>query len=270
MRLYGIRNLYWGYKNIGFRLKEFRDYAALGLPADYLIITKDGTNADLLAKAFGVKEEKIRHWRNGVDFDSYNPEPILKNRVCQRLGIRGDYKIIISTSRLIPFYNLDRLIYKLPELFKINDKCVCIIASDGPEREKFQEFVQQNNIKDKTFFVGMVEKTYLKDLLNTSDLFINLSSYSNCNNALFEAMVTGKCIVALENNIIKELIASGESGYLIKENELEHLPEILNRILQDEELLKRLGINARKAAFQKLWSWEKRMDEEFRLLESLV
>ncbi len=268
LRIYGTRNLFWSYKNMFLRLKELRDYAALKLPADYLIITKDGTNADLLVKDLGVKEEKIKHWRNGVDFSLYDPDPAVKMRIRQKLGINPDHKIIISTSRVIPFYNLERLIYSLPKLFKLNSKCACIIASDGPDKERFQEFVCHNNIEDKVFFTGMVERGYVKDLLNASDLFVSFSSYSNCNNALFEAMVTGKCIVALENDLIRELISPEENGYLIKENELVKLPEILVRILKDEDALKRVRENVRNTALSKLWTWEKRIEEESKLLES--
>lgn len=270
LRIYGTRNLFWSYKNIFLRLKEFRDYAALKLPADYLIITKDGTNADLLVKELGVKGEKIKHWRNGVDFGFYDPDPAIKMSIREKLGIKPDHKIIISTSRVIPFYNPERLVYSLPGLFKLNPKCACIIASDGPDKEKLREYVCRNNIEDKVFFTGMVERGYLKDLLNASDLFVSFSAYSNCNNALFEAMVTGKCVITLDNDITRELIISGENGYLVKESELVKLPEILDRILKDENVLRKVSENIRNTALNKLWTWEKRMDEESKLLEALV
>jgi L-malate glycosyltransferase len=269
LRMYGARDLYWRYQHFWSRLKEFRDYLAIKLPADYLIITKDGTKADVLARQLGVKEERIRHWRNGVDFNFDLPDPEIRNKIRARLGLRQDCKIIISTSRIYYFYNMDKFIYQLPELFRLNLNCACIIAHSGPDKERLQGYVSQQKIADRVIFTGTVEKSYVRELINASDVYIALSRYSNCNNSLFEAMVAGKAIVATENEEIKELIISGENGYLLKEEELEHLPVVLDRILRDEPALQKYQANIRKTAQEKLWTWEQRMSEEIKLLESL-
>lgn len=268
-RIYGSRNLYWQYRHFGSRLKECREYIAFWLPADYLIITKDGTYADVLAKELGVNPEKIRAWRNGVDFGIYDPNPEIKKKVFQQFGLREDQKIIISMSRLIPFYDVGRLVYCLPELFKMNSNVVCIIASDGVEKKQLEEFVKNKNIQHRVFFVGMVGKPVLKDLLNASDIYVNLTKYSNCNNALFEAMVAGKCIVALNNPLIKELITSGENGYLLYENELNYLPVVLSKLFSDDAMRLAFAKKVRETALEKLWSWDKRVAVELELLEGM-
>ena len=269
LRMYGARDLYWRHQHFWGRVKECRDFAALKLPADYLIITKDGTKADVLARQLGVKEEKIRHWRNGVDFGFYLPDPEIGNKIRAQLGLRQDWKVIISTSRIYYFYNMDKFIYQLPELFRLNPDCACIIAHSGPDRERLQDYVREQKIADRVIFTGTVEKSYVRELVKASDVYIALSRYSNANNSLFEAMVAGKAIIATENEEIKELITSGENGYLLKEEELDHLPEILNRILLNEPALLKYQTNVRKTAQEKLWTWEQRMAEEIKLLESL-
>jgi L-malate glycosyltransferase len=268
LRVYGSRDLYWRYQKFWSRLKEFRDFLAFKLPADYLIITKDGTKADILARQLGVKEEKIRHWRNGVDFGFYQPGQEARRTVREKLKIPLDWKVIISTSRIYYFYNMDKLVYQLPELLSLNPKCACIIAHGGPDKEKLQEFVSRQKIEDRVIFTGTVDKAYLRELVNASDVYINLSRYSNSNNSLFEAMVAGKAIVATENEEIKDLITSGENGCLVKENELGQLPEIITRLLTDEKTLLKYQANIRKTAQEKLWTWEQRMAEEIKLLES--
>jgi L-malate glycosyltransferase len=269
LRMYGARDLYWRHQYFWGRLKECRDFAAIKLPADYLIITKDGTKADILARQLGVKEEKIRHWRNGVDFGFDLQDTEVRNKIRAKLGLHFDWKVIISTSRIYYFYNMDKFISQLPELFRLNPDCACIVAHSGPDVERLQEYVREQKIADRVIFTGTVEKAYLRELVNASDLYINLSRYSNCNNSLFEAMVAGKAIVATENEEIKELITSGENGSLIKEGEIDRLPEILNRLLQDEPTLRKYQVNIRKTAQEKLWTWEQRMAEEIKLLESL-
>jgi L-malate glycosyltransferase len=269
LRMYGARDLYWRYQHFWSRLKESRDYLAMKLPADYLIITKDGTRADVLARQLGVKEERIRHWRNGVDFNFDLPDPEISDKIRTRFGLRQNWKIIISTSRIYYFYNMDKFVYQLPELFRLNPDCACIIAHSGPDRERLQGYVQEQKIGDRVIFTGTVERPYVQELVKASDIYIALSRYSNCNNSLFEAMVAGKAIIATENDEIKELITSGENGYLLKEEELDHLPEVLDGILRNDPALLKYQTNVKKTAREKLWTWEQRMAEEIKLLESL-
>jgi glycosyltransferase involved in cell wall biosynthesis len=218
----------------------------------------------------GVKEEMIHHWRNGVDFSFDLPDPETRNKIRAKLGLQQDWKIIISTSRLYYFYNTDALVYQLPELLRQNSRCACIIAHSGPDQEKLQDYVRSQKITDRVIFTGTVEKAYVRELVQASDIYINLGRYSNCNNSLFEAMVAGKVIVAMENEEIKELITSGENGYLLKEEELNHLPEVMNRLLANEQALQKYQINVKKSAREKLWTWEQRMKEEIKLLEGIV
>ncbi len=270
LRVYGTRDLYWRYQHFWSRLKEVRDFIAFKLPADQLIITKDGTKADILARQLGVKEEKIHHWRNGVDFGFDQPDPEIKNKIRAKLGLQQDWKIIISTSRLYYFYNTDTLIYQLSELLRLNSRCACIIAHSGPDQEKLQDYVCRQKIADRVIFTGTVEKSYVRELVQASDVYINIGRYSNCNNSLFEAMAAGKAIVAMENEAIKELIISGENGFLLKAEDLNHLPEVLNRLLADEQALRKYQTNVKKTAREKLWTWEQRMNEEIKLLEGLL
>ncbi len=270
IRVYGTRELYWAYKNTLSRMKEFRDYWALKIPASYLIITKDATRADLLAKTLGVPDYKIKSYRNGVEFDMYNPDPEIKKRICEQLGINPKLKIIISTARIIPFYDVGKLVYALPQLFKENSESVCIIAGDGPEKKSLEEFVQKHNIQSRVFWTGKVDRTYIKDLLNTADIYVSTSDYSNCNNNTWEAMVTGKCIVTIEDELTKEIIVSGKDGILIQKDKLHTLPQVLKELLENASYRQQLANAMLIKSKEVLETWPQRMEKELKLLEELV
>ena len=71
VRVYGIRDLYWRWGDILYRVKELRSYAVFKIPVDCFIITNDGTGGCDLAKKLGVCEDRTRNWRNGIDPDLY-------------------------------------------------------------------------------------------------------------------------------------------------------------------------------------------------------
>ena len=269
-RVHGSRDLYWQFKNPFYRIKEFRDYLAFKLNPDLFVITKDGTRCADLARLLGVNENKILELYNGVDFEMCSKDVNFKDEIRRQLNIGPDKKIILSLARLIPFYGVDRLIFSLPQLFESDPNCVCVVSADGPEKRIFEEFVKAKNISSRVFFLGTVERDMVGKLLNSADIFITLSSFSNDNNALMEAMICAKCIVSLKDDTIERILKHDESAILVKPGDIANLAPILKDILADEPKRKRLGDSAQKRAKEIFMPWPQRIDKETKMLESLL
>lgn len=269
VRVYGAGDLYHKWSSSWYRIKEFRDYLSLKVPADYFIVTNDGTNANLLIEKLGVPSYKIRNWRNGIDFGIYDPSERTREEVCSMLKVKSTSKIIISTSRIMQYYGVDILIQVFPVLFKENTDTICVFIGEGPDRKSLENYVNENNLEDRVFFLGFLRHEILNKFLNASDIFVLLSRFSNCSNTMWEAMVCGKCIVTTENDNIKEVLKSGENAILVSPRDFGKLPEILNNLLSDDELKNRLGKNARLRAEEVLQTWPERIRKEVKLLEEL-
>ena len=270
VRVYGTRQLYWRWKYIWYRIREFRDYLTFKLPADYYIITDDGSYGNRVAKNLGVPDKKIRYWRNGIDQDFYEQDPSAKKYICDYLNINPSFKIIASTCRLIPDYGVDKLAYAFVDLSKKNLDVVCLIAGSGPERKKLEEFVQKAGISSRVFFLGIVDRGMMKKILDAADIFVLLSKYYNCTNTMWEAMACGKCIITTETEAIKEILTSKKNAVLVSSDDISCLPEILSKLLNNDNLRNELGKNARERARQILEPWPERIEKEAELLEKLV
>lgn len=268
VRVYGTRQLYWRWKYVRYRIKEFRDYLTFKIPADYFIITDDGSYGNRLAKNLGVPDEKIRYWRNGIDQDLYEQDPSAKEYICNYLKLSPSCKIIASTCRLIPIYGVNKLLYAFADLYKKNPDAVCLIAGSGPERKKLEEFVRKAGISSRVFFLGIVDRQMIKKILNAADIFVFLSSYYNCTNTMWEAMTCGKCIITTETEAIKEILTSEKNAVLIQPDSC--VSEILSNLLNNDDLRNELGKNARERSRQILEPWPERIKKEAELLEKLV
>jgi len=270
IRVYGVKDLYWRWGDIFYRIREVRNYAALKIPADYFIITNDGSYGNRLAKNLGVSDKKMRYWRNGIDHDLCEQDLSAKEYICNFLKLNASFKIIASTCRLIPDYGVDKLLYAFVDLYRESPETVCLIAGSGPERNKLEEFVRKAGISSRVFFLGIVDRQMIKKVLNAADVFVFLSRYHNCTNTMWEAMACGKCIVTTETEAIKEILASEKDAVLIPNNRLDNTVGILQELLNNDDLRKRLGDNARKRAKDILEPWSKRMEKEAQLLEDLI
>ena len=87
----------------------------------------------------------------------------------------------------------------------------------------------------------------LKDLrlqYNTNRIFLNTSLVSPVPTSLLEAMSCGCAIVSTDNCLIPEIIKNGENGFIT--NDENEMRERLEQLLEDDDLAKKLGDNARK------------------------
>ncbi len=79
---------------------------------------------------------------------------------------------------------------------------------------------------------------------NTNRIFLNTSLVSPVPTSLLEAMSCGCAIVSTDNCMIPEIIKNGENGFIT--NDENEMRERLEQLLEDDDLAKKLGDNARK------------------------
>lgn len=270
VRIYGVRRLYQLRKNIFYRIKEWRDYLMFKLPADLWITTNDGTGAAELANEMGVPARKILNLRNGVDSTLFQDHFIGQNEVRSRFGIPNKAKIVLSTSMLMPYYRIDKVINLLPKLFKNDSRAVLAIAGSGPETQRLKVLVNKLNLENRVIFLGVLTHEEINNLLHCADIFIYLSNIHSGANVIWEAMAAGKCIIASQTRNTKEIFTHNQNAIILTDTELANPPQILETLLNDNALRNRLGDNARLRARELLKTWHQRAQDELTRLESMV
>ncbi len=270
LRVYGVGELYLKHRSLWHRVKWAPEYMAFKVPADCFIITDDGSHGDLLASSLGVPSGKIKNWRNGIDQDAYSDPPDAKDGIYKLTGTGPGVKIIASTSRLIPEYGVERVVRALVEVFKKESGWICVIAGSGPDEAKLKEIVARNEMGGKFFFLGIVDRDTVKNLLAAAELFVFLPEHHNCTNTIWEAMASGKCIVTTETVSLKKVLEPGKDAVMMLKENMEKLPGVIGELLKNEELRKTLAKNARRKSETALEKWPERIEKELRLLEALA
>jgi glycosyltransferase involved in cell wall biosynthesis len=77
-------------------------------------------------------------------------------------------------------------------------------------------------------------------------------------------------VVTLNNGQTGEVVAHEENGLLIEPDRLAEIPDALTRVLQDDDLRRRLGRNAARYADRTLLSWDERIDREIARIEGVL
>ncbi|WPR77397.1 glycosyltransferase [Algoriphagus sp. NG3] len=154
-----------------------------------------------------VEAEKVRVVYNPV---CSNPVGVSKEA--------GMYKkdfVFITTCRLVPIKNLDRLMEALAQTLKQNpDRSLVLkIIGEGPERMKLETLSQRLGINECVQFLGYQSDVWL--FLQEADAFILPSLHEGSSVSLAEAMTCGLPSIVTQVGGAVEILGASQSGLLI-------------------------------------------------------
>ncbi len=129
-----------------------------------------------------------------------------------RLGLAPEAVIATSLARLWPQKRLKDLIWAIDLLNCKYDHVHLVVAGDGPERQRLQQFALEAKVENRVHFVGHLAET--DSLLQASDLFCLVSEYEGQSNSLMEAIHWGIPAVVTDIPGNRDLIPDGEHGFL--------------------------------------------------------
>lgn len=267
-RLYGTFLSPW-VGSVWGRIRKFDEVLAFKVPCSYLIVTNDGMRGDACAAALGVRPQRLRFWRNGVDKDMYN-RSYDKAALKDSLSIPRSNKIILSVSRLVGWKRVDRLIKSLPAILSQCPDTTAVIVGDGEERSNLERLCRTVGVHDQVRFVGLIPHAEVPRFMHAADIFVSLYDLANAGNPLLEALCCGKCIVSVNNGGTGEINRNRRVAVLLEEAELHILPDVLVGLLRDDARREEVGRAAREYAVKHLETWPERMRREVELVEELV
>lgn len=125
---------------------------------------------------------------------------------------------------------------------------------------ELQQKIQEYGLQDKIIFGGKTDKVVEK--LQNASIFAFPSEYEGFPLALTEAMSMGLPAVGYKTcSAVNEIIKDGKNGYLC-DFTIDSLTDKLRQLMQDEDLRRKLGTQAKKDMQQydedKIWDeWEK-------------
>ena len=141
------------------------------------------------------------------------------------------------------------------------------IIGDGVDREKLEDYIKENNLTKSVKLHGYQDKDYIDKMLHDSSIYLMTSYTESFGIVLIEAMSHGvPCIAFSSAEGARELINSGENGYLIKNRNFEMFEKKIIDLIEDKEGRKNIGKVARNGV--KKYTGEVVKNDWFNLLEN--
>lgn len=249
VRLSGLRRTFpWiafihGYTAEDFKMKAYNQVDRWSLRAADRVVAVCGPFADKLS-SWGVARERIMVRHNAVsEIPDASPEAV--GRLRGTLGIGRGALVILAVGRLSPekaHADLVRAVAALKGRPAVPDFRV-VVAGDGPERERLQNLCRTLGVADVVILAGATNDIPL--FYAMADVFVLPSHSEGSPNALLEAMIAGKPVVATAVGGVPEIVRDGQTGLLVAAHDTAAMAERLAELLADGERRKQLGESAR-------------------------
>lgn len=263
--LYNVKDTFYN------KLKWYPHFKALKTQADAVIMTDDGTFGYTTLKRLKNRSRNILFLKNGINKERLSESCERTLEIKARYGIKDNDIILMTVSRLASWKRVDRAIIALSNTKKVyNAVCKLMILGDGDERSKLEQLVKKLNLENDVIFIGSVKQNEVKYYLPISTIFLSLYDIGNVGNPLFEAMAASKPIITINNGDTGSIIKNYYNGILLQLKEINDIHKYILELINDENLRRFLGSNARKYIDQNMYSWDERIEYELKYIKKLI
>jgi len=229
-RLPGLSRFGWAYSNFFHNL------------CDVTISPSKYTAEELISKNIRCP---VRIISNGIPLKS----PRILSRE-DREKIRKKYRlkqnVMLFIGRVSVEKCIDVVMRASKRVFQKRDDTTLLIVGDGPAFEQMKELAGDLEIQDNTVFTGAIphEELLGSGLFEISRFFVTASTSENQPMTIIESSMLGLPIIGVSARGVPEMIS--DNGFIAKPGNDEEIADYMERLLEDDELRKRMSENSMK------------------------
>jgi glycosyltransferase involved in cell wall biosynthesis len=124
-----------------------------------------------------------------------------------------------------------------------------LLAGEGELSDSLRVMAGELGISDSTFFLGRCEK--VAELLAISEICVLSSKAEGFSNSILEYMAAGRPVVVTEVGGAREVVAEGETGYLVPSGDDAMMAQRLIALLRDPERARAMGAKGKRVVEEK-------------------
>ena len=239
------------------------------------IILTTHQSKELIKKIHHLDEDKLEVIYVGIDSNTLEIKET-KSELRKDFDIPDDNFVILSVGRQVSRKNFQLVLKAVFEIKKSNPslKIKYYLIGEGEETINLKTLVKKLKLQNEVKFLGVCDIETRNKFYKLSDLFV-MPSLTKKND------IEGFGIVFLEANYYRvpvigtatggiiEAIVDGESGFLIKPNDLNDLIDKIILLSKDEQRRKKLGENGYQRVIRE-FQWENIIDDYIKLFKELL
>jgi L-malate glycosyltransferase len=213
----------------------------------------------------GVAESRAITVHEGVDLGRVDAAPPAK--LHEELWLPHQAPIVGNVAALVPHKGQRHLVEAAQLVVRQVPDARFVIAGEGELRPALERQIKEHHLEKHVLLAGF--RPDVLSLHKAFDIFVMSSVTEGLGTSLIDAMASGKPIVATTAGGIPEVVADGETGFLVPPRDHHAMAAAIVKLLKDEGLRKRLGA-AGLARARTQFSAERMVQETLRVYQRVA
>ena len=209
------------------------------------IITGSYRSAESVQQAFNVPASHIEVIHDGVDTDTFRPLDNVEKQPNSILFVGNSEDRNKGARYLVEALHLLR---------REIDFHLTFVDRPRESLELVPSLVKKWGLQSRVTFTGRVSTEELARLYNRTEILVSPSMYEGFGLPAAEAMACGVPVVATTAGAFPEVIADGETGWLVTPGDARALAGAIKRLMADPEQRAKMGAAARRR-MQERFTW---------------
>jgi len=184
--------------------------------------------------------------RSSFDIENYKTNgEVERKKTKHRFGIEEGDIIIGKIARLSALKGHKYLLESFKLISLKIPQARLLLVGNGELEYDLKRFVDENNLKDKVIFAGLITPEEIPSIVEVMDIVVHTSLLEGLARVLPQAIMMEKPVISFDLDGAHEIIKDGVNGYLIKPLDTEQLGEKIVYLCNHPELIKEFGKKGR-------------------------
>ncbi|MBW1710880.1 MAG: glycosyltransferase family 4 protein, partial [Deltaproteobacteria bacterium] len=218
-----------------------------------------GEDLGKAVKTITGSPEKVRHIPNGIHEQFFQVPPPAPEDVIN----------IIFAGSLVPDKDVDILLKAVDRLKHLSLRL--LIAGQGPSDQELRNLAKSLKIEHLVTFQGQISPgSHMAEMMSRAHFLVLPSHHEGRPNVVLEAMAAGRPVIGTDIEGIRELVKHTETGLLFPKGDIKVLSEAIERLVENPELLIRMGRSARQWVLDQGFSWDYTASKYIELFKRVI
>ncbi len=201
---------------------------------------------DLMVDAKVAPREKFTTVYSGMEVEPFLQANEHRERVRGELGYGPEHVVVGKVARLFHLKGHEYVIEAASQVVQANPNVRFLFIGDGILTEQYTETIRKAGLQDYFHLTGLVPPARIPELIGAMDVVVHTSLREGLARVLPQGLIAGKPVVSYDVDGAREVVLTGETGYLLPPKSIEPLADALIELAGDEELRLRLGGEGRR------------------------
>jgi glycosyltransferase involved in cell wall biosynthesis len=201
---------------------------------------------DLMVAAGIAGRERFTTIYSGMEVEPFLAAHVHRGRVRAELGFGEEDVVVAKVARLFHLKGHKDLIAAAGPTVRANPRVRFLFVGDGVLRERLGRQIARLGLEAHFRFLGLAPPERIPELMAASDIVVHTSLREGLARVLPQALIAGRPAISYDIDGAREVVATGETGYLLPPRDIGALVKALVELAEDAGLRDRLGAEGRR------------------------